>query len=276
MINDNGRCYPFDSRGAGYGRAEGVAALVLKRLKDAVRDGDNVRAIIRNTGVNSDGKTNGILLPSSEAQGQLTAALYCQVGINPREVSYIEAHGTGTQAGDAAELNSIKQVFVDAETQRNRPLFLGSIKANLGHSESTSGLAGVIKTVLALEKSIIPPIAALETVKPNLSTMLESGDMIVSQFTNLLGLSLTFIAVQLPKKPHRWPHSGPRLASVNSFGFGGTNAHVILESAPELSPNMNLTNGWHEMMEDYATNTNGSDRKIGSVAAKQFRKHFHS
>jgi acyl transferase domain-containing protein len=180
MINDNGRCYPFDSRGTGYGRAEGVAALVLKRLKDAVRDGDNVRAVIRNTGVNSDGKTNGILLPSSEAQGQLTAALYHQVGINPQEVSYIEAHGTGTQAGDAAELKSIKQVFVDADTQRDCPLFLGSIKANLGHSESTSGLAGVIKTVMALEKSIIPPIVALETVKPSLYTMLESGDIIVS------------------------------------------------------------------------------------------------
>lgn len=179
MINDEGRCYPFDSRGAGYGRAEGVATLVLKRLKDAVRDGDNVRAIIRNSGVNQDGKTNGILLPSSEAQGQLTAALYHQVGINPREVSYVEAHGTGTQAGDAAELNSIKEVFVDME-KRDGPLFLGSIKANLGHSESTSGLAGVIKTIMALEKSIIPPVTGLEIVKPTLYTMLESGDIIVS------------------------------------------------------------------------------------------------
>ncbi|RAO66013.1 uncharacterized protein BHQ10_002025 [Talaromyces amestolkiae] len=228
MINDEGRCYPFDSRGAGYGRAEGVAALVLKRLKDAVKDGDNVRAIIRNSGVNQDGKTNGILLPSSEAQGQLTAALYRQVGIHPREVSYVEAHGTGTQAGDAAEFNSIKQVFVDMETQRDHPLFLGSIKANLGHSESTSGLAGVIKTVMALEKSVIPPVSGLEIVKPSLYKMLESGDII------------------LPKEPHQWPHSGRRLASVNSFGFGGTNAHVILESAPALSHNMNYANGWDE------------------------------
>ncbi|KAI7972176.1 hypothetical protein EIK77_001742 [Talaromyces pinophilus] len=180
MINDEGRCYPFDSRGAGYGRAEGVATLVLKRLKDAVRDGDCVRAIIRNSGVNQDGKTNGILLPSSKAQGQLTAALYHQVGINPREVSYVEAHGTGTQAGDAAELNSIKEVFADMETQRDGPLFLGSIKANLGHSESTSGLAGVIKTIMALEKSIIPPVTGLETVKPTLYNMLKAGDIIVS------------------------------------------------------------------------------------------------
>lgn len=198
MINDEGRCYPFDSRGAGYGRAEGVAALVLKRLKDAVKDGDNIRAIIRNSGINQDGKTNGILLPSSEAQGQLTAALYHQVGISPREVSYVEAHGTGTQAGDAAELNSIKRVFVDMERQRNHPLFLGSIKANLGHSESTSGLAGVIKTVMALEKSVIPPVSGLELVKPSLYNMLESGDIIVSYYTALVSLWLTFYSA--PKR----------------------------------------------------------------------------
>ncbi|KAL4863048.1 hypothetical protein BDV12DRAFT_189960 [Aspergillus spectabilis] len=214
MVNDNGRCYPFDSRGAGYGRAEGVAAVILKRLKDALRDGDNVRAVIRNTGVNQDGKTNGILLPSSEAQGELTAALYRQAGLNPQDVCYVEAHGTGTQAGDVAEVNSIKHVFVDVKAHRDHPLFLGSIKANLGHSESTSGLAGVIKTVMALEKAVIPPVAALETVKPSLDNMLGSGDIII------------------PRKPQPWPHQGPRLASVNSFGFGGTNAHVILESAP--------------------------------------------
>ncbi|KAL3473255.1 hypothetical protein BJX99DRAFT_261563 [Aspergillus californicus] len=224
MINENGRCYPFDSRGAGYGRAEGVAAIVLKRLKDAIRDGDPVRAVIRNTGLNQDGKTNGILLPSSEAQQALTSSLYVQAGLDPRDVSYVEAHGTGTQAGDAAEVSSIKQVFAD-KPGRERPLFLGSIKANLGHSESTSGLAGVIKTVLALEKSIIPPLAGLETVKPELELMLESGEII------------------LPQMPQPWPHDGPRLASVNSFGFGGTNAHVILESAPSHSHSQREVDG---------------------------------
>lgn len=179
MINENGRCYPFDSRGAGYGRAEGVAALVLKRLADAVRDGDPIRAVIRNTGINQDGKTNGIMLPSPEAQQQLTSSLYRQAGLDPNDVCYIEAHGTGTQAGDAAEVTSIKQVFASAARTRERPLFLGSIKANLGHSESTSGLAGVIKTVIALENATIPPLAALETLKPDLHSLLESTEIMV-------------------------------------------------------------------------------------------------
>ncbi|KAL6231640.1 hypothetical protein BDW75DRAFT_243734 [Aspergillus navahoensis] len=201
MINEDGRCYPFDSRGAGYGRAEGVAALVVKRMKDALRDGDPIRAVIRHTGVNQDGKTNGILLPSSEAQRHLAASLYRQVGLNPLDVCYVEAHGTGTQAGDVAEVTSVKQVFAGEVGRRGSPLFLGSIKANIGHSESTSGLAGVIKTVMALEKAVIPPLAGLETIKSEL-------------------------------EPRPWPHGGTRLASVNSFGFGGTNAHAILESSP--------------------------------------------
>ncbi|KAL2816617.1 hypothetical protein BDW59DRAFT_166262 [Aspergillus cavernicola] len=216
MINENGKCYPFDSRGAGYGRAEGVAALVLKRLSDAIRDGDPIRAVIRNTGINQDGKTNGILLPSSEAQQDLSSSLYRQAGLDPRDVCYVEAHGTGTQAGDTAEVTSIRNVFASEPGTRERPLFLGSIKANLGHSESTSGLAGVIKTVMALEKGIIPPLAALETLKADLDTLLEFSDIII------------------PQKAYPWPHEGARLASVNSFGFGGTNAHVILESAPLL------------------------------------------
>ncbi|CBF75781.1 uncharacterized protein ANIA_10430 [Aspergillus nidulans FGSC A4] len=227
MINENGRCYPFDSRGAGYGRAEGVAALVLKRQADAVRDGDPIRAVIRNTGINQDGKTNGIMLPSFEAQQQLTSTLYRQAGLDPNYVCYIEAHGTGTQAGDAAEVTSIKQVFASAARTRERPLFLGSIKANLGHSESTSGLAGVIKTVIALENATIPPLAALETLKPDLHSLLESTKIII------------------PSKPVSWPHEGTRLASVNSFGFGGTNAHVILESAPSFELQTQPTNGFH-------------------------------
>jgi acyl transferase domain-containing protein len=182
MINDNGRCYPFDSRGAGYGRAEGVAALVVKRLSDALREGDPIRAVVRNSGVNQDGKTNGILLPSSDAQRDLAASLYRQAGLDPQHVSYVEAHGTGTQAGDAAEVTSIKAVFTPEAGQRERPLFLGSIKANIGHSESTSGLAGVIKTVLALEKGVIPPLAELEELKPDLVPLLEGSGLVVSVF----------------------------------------------------------------------------------------------
>ncbi|KAL3465725.1 hypothetical protein BJX64DRAFT_285328 [Aspergillus heterothallicus] len=233
MINDNGRCYPFDNRGAGYGRAEGVAALVVKRLSAALRDGDPIRAVIRNTGANQDGKTNGILLPSAESQAQLSASLYQQAGLNPHDVGYIEAHGTGTQAGDLAEVTSIKSVFDASTGQKEHPLFLGSIKANIGHSESTSGLAGVIKAVLALENAMIPPLAGLETLKPELLPLLEGSKIVI------------------PQKPYPWPHQRTRLASVNSFGFGGSNAHAILQSAPlpytncAINGSSGLTDGVH-------------------------------
>ncbi|KAK2761770.1 polyketide synthase [Arachnomyces sp. PD_36] len=198
-------------RGAGYGRAEGVAVLVLKRLRDAMSDGDSIRAIIRNSGGNQDGKTNGILLPSALSQASLTKSLYRQAGLSPQDVSYVEAHGTGTQAGDAAEVDSLKAVFDSG--MRTRPLYLGSIKANIGHTESSSGLAGVIKAVLALEKGVIPPVAELEDLKSSVRRSLEASNIIV------------------PQRSCPWPHEGSRLASVNSFGFGGSNAHVILQSS---------------------------------------------
>ncbi|KAL2399110.1 Highly reducing polyketide synthase sdnO [Exophiala dermatitidis] len=214
MVNDNGRCYPFDSRGAGYGRAEGVAVMVLKRLSDAQADGDAIRAVILNSGVGQDGKTNGILLPNSQAQHDLAARLYKESGIDPQQVSYVEMHGTGTSAGDSAEIRSVKTLFLGDGSRRARPLSVGSIKANLGHSESTSGLSGIIKAVLSLEKCLIPPVAALKDLKPDVALAVGDG------------------SIHIPHKVHEWPASEARRVSVNSFGFGGTNAHVILEGCP--------------------------------------------
>jgi acyl transferase domain-containing protein/NADPH:quinone reductase-like Zn-dependent oxidoreductase len=278
MINENGRCYPFDSRGAGYGRAEGVAALVLKRLADAVRDGDPIRAVIRNTGINQDGKTNGIMLPSPEAQQQLTSSLYRQAGLDPHDVCYIEAHGTGTQAGDAAEVTSIKRVFASDTRTRARPLFLGSIKANLGHSESTSGLAGVIKTVIALENATIPPLAALETLKPDLHSLLESTNITVCPplVQSAPGSWLTLCCLQIPSKPVPWPHGGARLASVNSFGFGGTNAHVILESAPSFELQTQPTNGFQTETDCIYIDTDSDSPANGVVTPSSDCEHCPS
>lgn len=209
MLNDDGRCYAFDSRGKGYARSEGVSTIVLKRLSDAVKDGDPIRAVVRNTGINQDGKTNGIMLPNAQAQEDLMRSLHSDAGLDPGLTAYVEAHGTGTQAGDNAEINSISKVFCDG-IKRNQPLFVGSIKANLGHCESASGLAGLIKTVLALEKGAIPATPDVLKIKE--------------------GLDLKRRNIRIPQRLEEWPALGVRRAAINSFGYGGTNVAAILDS----------------------------------------------
>jgi acyl transferase domain-containing protein len=154
MLNNDGKSYMFDSRGAGYGRGEGVATVIIKRLKDALEDGDTVHAVIRNTGANQDGRTNGIMMPNSEAQEALIRSVYADAGLDPKDTLYVEAHGTGTKAGDEAEARSLGRVF--GEKPRSRNLYVGSVKTNLGHLEATSGLAGLIKSILVLKKKQIP------------------------------------------------------------------------------------------------------------------------
>lgn len=167
MLSDTGRSYSFDTRGLGYGRGEGVATVLLKCLDDALQAGDHVRAIIRNTAVNQDGKTNGITLPSQQAQESLLRSIYQGTGLNPHDIRYVEAHGTGTVAGDIAELGGIANVFC-GDGRRSDSLYVGSIKSNIGHLESSSGLAGLIKTVLILEKGFIPPNADFQNAKKEL------------------------------------------------------------------------------------------------------------
>lgn len=167
ILNDRGRCFSFDSRGSGYGRGEGAATIVLKRLDAALQDGDRVRAVICNTGVNQDGKTSGIAVPNQEAQQDLIRSVYRSVGLDPKDVGYVEAHGTGTVIGDAIEINSISNVFCQ-ESGRAEALMVGSIKPNIGHLESSSGIAGIIKAVLVLENGKIPANLNLEELKPDL------------------------------------------------------------------------------------------------------------
>ena len=171
-MNPEGRCFAFDSRGSGYGRGEGVATVVLKRLDDALKAGDSVRAVIRHTGVNQDGKTSGIALPNQQAQESLVRGMYQELDFDPLDVQYIEAHGTGTVAGDITEMKSISNVFCSGG-RRKSPLYVGSVKSNIGHLESTSGLAGLIKTVMILEKGYIPPNINLEDVKSGLEDQIQ-------------------------------------------------------------------------------------------------------
>ncbi|MCJ1357455.1 MAG: hypothetical protein MMC33_007451 [Icmadophila ericetorum] len=193
FLSPNSRCQSFGERANGYARGEGSAVVVIKRLPDALRDGDTIRAVIRNTGSNQDGRTPGITLPSEEAQTSLIKRTYEQANVDMEPTTFFEAHGTGTPAGDPIEANAIGKAFRHCRSVSD-PLYVGAVKANVGHLEGGSGLVGIIKALLVLEKGIIPPIAGFESLNHRIN------------------------ADELHLK-------------VNSFGFGGTNATVILDDA---------------------------------------------
>ncbi|KAM0421170.1 hypothetical protein ACHAPT_011062 [Fusarium lateritium] len=256
MTNPDGKCYVFDSRGAGYARGEGVVSFILKRLDDAVRDGDKVHAIIRNSGLNQDGKTAGLTLPNPVSQANLMRLVYKNAGLDPADTAYVEAHGTGTQAGDSAEISSIAEVFCP-KGQREDGLYVGSIKSNIGHLEASSGVAGLLKAVLILKHGAIPP--NIDFIEPKPTLHLEERKIKIA--TDVVPL----------------PSTGPWRVSVNSFGYGGTNAHVILEApstyeGPEhvqtqVSTQSNGTNG--HLVETNGANgqakeTNGKKETHGS------------
>lgn len=165
LLNKDGRSYSFDSRGSGYGRGEGVTVVVLKRLSDALKSNDPVLGVIRSSAVGQNGRTRNITMPSEEAQRNLIKTAYKAVSLSPCDTSYVEAHGTGTVAGDVAEINAINEVFGSG---RKKPLSVGSIKANIGHLESTSGLAGLLKALLVVDRGAIPEVPGLIKLKPGL------------------------------------------------------------------------------------------------------------
>ncbi|KAI8631471.1 Aft9-1, partial [Xylariaceae sp. FL1651] len=210
MLNPDGRSYSFDSRGAGYGRGEGIATLVIKRLDDAIKANDPIRAVIRDAAINQDGHTAGITLPSGPAQEALERQVWSNINLHPRDVGYVEAHGTGTLAGDGAELEGISRVFCQGRDAAS-PLFVGSIKSNIGHTECVSGLAALIKSILILEHGAIPPNVNYE--QPRSSLNLEDKK------------------IRVPTALQKWSQPGVARVSVNSFGYGGTNAHAVLERA---------------------------------------------
>ncbi len=209
MLSPEGKCRAFDARGQGYVRAEGGAVILLKPLAQAVADGDRILAVVRGAGANTDGYTRGIAMPSGEAQEALLRRTYEAAGVAPDEVSYFEAHGTGTPVGDPVEAGSIARALGMARS-RDNPLHLGSVKTNIGHLEPASGLAGVVKSLLILEHGVIPPSLHFEEPNPNI---------------DFEGWNLRVVT-----HPRELPVRGKRpLIGVNSFGFGGANAHVILE-----------------------------------------------
>ena len=211
MLAPDGRCKTFDANADGYVRSEGCGVVVLKRLSDAVRDGDSVLALVRGSAVNQDGPSSGQTVPSGPAQQAVVRSALASARLEPSEIDYIEAHGTGTALGDPIELGALHQVF--GERNGSAPLVLGSVKTNLGHLESAAGIAGFIKTVLTVQHGYIPQHLHFTELTPN---AVEGA----SKFTIAAdGMS--------------WPAvARARRAGVSSFGVSGTNAHVVLEQAP--------------------------------------------
>lgn len=216
LLSSDSRCRMWDKDGSGYARGEGCAAVVLKTLSQAIRDGDHIECVIRGSLVNSDGATNGITMPSPTAQAALIKQTYRNAGLDPVKdrCQYFECHGTGTQAGDPVESQAIRDVFFppDGTQSDDDVLYCGSIKTIIGHLEGCAGLAGILKASLAIQNKAIPPNMHFNNLNPKVEPF----------YKNL----------EVPTSLFPWPETdvGPRRASVNSFGFGGTNAHAILEN----------------------------------------------
>ena len=216
MLAPDGLCKAFSADADGYVRSEGAGLLVLKRLADAQRDGDEILALIRGCAVAQDGRSAGLTAPNGPAQQAVVRAALHDAGVPASAIGYVEAHGTGTTLGDLIEVNALAQVLGPGRAPDAAPCLIGSAKSNLGHLESAAGVAGVIKAVLALRHGLIPVTLHCEEVSPR------------------LGLGHT---LKVANRPQPWPAGAtPRLAGVSSFGFGGTNAHLILQEAPAAAP----------------------------------------
>ena len=213
MLAPDGRCKTFDAEADGYVRGEGCVLFTLRRLEDAVAGGDRILGVIRGSAVNQDGRSNGLTAPNGPAQEALIREALRDADVDPEDVGYVEAHGTGTSLGDPIELNALGRAY-GRDRPNAAPLVVGSVKTNLGHLESAAGAAGVLKALLALRSGHIP--AHLNFGRPNPH------------------IAWPAMSLRVPAKPVDWPEGAERIAGVSSFGFSGTNAHLILGAAPEV------------------------------------------
>ncbi len=214
FLNPSAQCRSFDNHAKGYVRGEGAGIVILKPLSAALKDGDPIYAVIRGTGMNHDGHTNGLALPNSEAQKTLISTVLQRAKVDPAEIQYVEAHGTGTPVGDPAEAWALNEVL---HSTARAKCWLGSIKSNIGHLEAAAGVAGFIKAVMCLKQRLVPP--NLHFTKPNPAIPFDQ------------------YCLQVPVSLSAFPEPAKTLyAAVNSFGYGGTNAHVVLQEHPEVKP----------------------------------------
>ncbi|TLS21198.1 uncharacterized protein PpBr36_10632 [Pyricularia pennisetigena] len=222
MLSPRGRSSMWDKAADGYARGDGIAAVVIKTLSQALQDGDHIECIVRETGINQDGRTKGITMPSAKSQQELIRQTYARAGLDLSKASdrpqYFEAHGTGTPAGDPQEAEGIASAFFGPDIgfqreQKDNPLYVGSIKTIIGHTEGTAGIAGLLKASLAVQHGTIPPNMLFNELSPSVAPFYKH--------------------VRISSEPLPWPdvpQGAPRRASLNSFGFGGANAHAVVES----------------------------------------------
>ena len=213
MLSPDGKCRAFDAAANGFVRGEGAGMVVLKPVSRALADGDDIYAVIRATAVNQDGHTNGIMLPGEEAQARLVREACAAAGVDPSAIGYVEAHGTGTAVGDPIEAHALSAALC-AGRSPEAPLLIGSVKTNLGHLETAAGLAGLVKAALVVQHGQVPPSLHFEKPSPH--------------------IDFTECKLRVPTRVEPYPqrNGGPRLAAVNSFGFGGANAHAIVAEPP--------------------------------------------
>ncbi|KAF2868359.1 hypothetical protein BDV95DRAFT_500684 [Massariosphaeria phaeospora] len=247
FLSPDSRCFSFDARANGFARGEGVVALVVRPLDDALARGDVIRAVIRASASNQDGRTPTLTQPSVAAQEALIRHVYAKAGLGLDATRYFEAHGTGTAVGDPIEINAIGRVFRPFRSPEE-PLYVqvplgGSIKANIGHLEAASGLAAIVKCILVLEKGVIPQNALFEKLNPDIDA--------------------DFFNVQVPTKSIPWPSRGLRRVSVSSFGFGGTNSHVVLDDALHYLRSRKQT-GYHNGI-DAPAESNGTSSSTNEL-----------
>ncbi|NRD72189.1 SDR family NAD(P)-dependent oxidoreductase [Shewanella sp. VB17] len=215
MLAPDGRCKTFDAKANGYVRSEGCGMVVLKRLDDAIADGDKVLAVLRGSATNQDGHSQGLTAPNGQAQQQVLRRALADAAVDPAQVELLEAHGTGTPLGDPIEIAAAQAVYVD-DVVRQSPLWVSSVKSNMGHAEAAAGIAGMIKAVLCLTQQTIAPHLHLSRLNPE--------------------IQLDASTLRIPDEPQEWQDDHVRYAAVSSFGFSGTNVHLILQSAPEHTP----------------------------------------
>ena len=210
MLSPDGQCKTFDASANGYVRGEGCGILVLKRLAEAEADGDRIWGVIRGTALNQDGASQGLTVPNGAAQERVIQAALERAGVRPSDIDYLEAHGTGTEVGDPIEINATAAVY-GRDRDAGRPLLIGSVKTNIGHLESAAGVAGLVKTVLAMNRGLIPRHLHFRTPNPE--------------------MDWERMPLQVTSEPAPWPARAdrPPLAGVSGFGWSGTNAHVVLE-----------------------------------------------